>query len=140
MTIQEIYIEKGNDGKCADINDNILHSLKAYGKMPTNFYDEYYGYNAQNCIFRSKKYNCCYMSVYSKVNKEWYNFCGKVNLKNYENSKNFLKDFYEKEIYYTYQYFFELNNNDVKNLKIDCISNKNIFTKTLALFALILLL
>ena len=48
MTIQEIYIEKGNDGKCADINDNILHSLKAYGKMPTNFYDEYYGYNAQN--------------------------------------------------------------------------------------------
>ena len=80
------------------------------------------------------------MSVYSRDNKEWYNFCGKVNLKNYRNSTNFLKDFFEKEIYYTNLYFFENNQNEVKNLKIDCISNKNIFTKTLALFALILLL
>ena len=141
LTIQEIYIEKGK-GKCADINDDILYYLRTYERLPDTYYNEYYGYNAENCKLRyaSEPYRCCYMNIYSKQKKAWYNFCGKVD-KNIKGN-DFLNKFVENGIYPTNKNYLNIKGDKElkKYIKIDCFSEKINFIKKLASIALILLL
>ena len=141
LTVQEISIEKG-EGKCADINDNILYYLRTYGTLSDYYYYEYYGYNAENCKLRyvREPYSCCYMNIYSKQKKAWYNFCGKVNLN--EKGKDFLKQFVNNDIYPANRNYLNIKDDKEreKYIKIDCFSEQINVIKKFASIALILLL
>ena len=144
----QLVIEEKENNKCANINDNILYNLRTRHQIP-NLYKTYYGYNAQNCRLRDSKYNCCYMSVghITKDNKDkehvkWYNFCGKVNLDNYKEQKDFIQAFVDDVVYESNKVVFitkDKKNKDKIYLKIDCFGTKINFVKSIGLALLFLL-
>ena len=71
------------------------------------------------------------MNIYSKQDKTWYNFCGKVNL---EKSKgnNFLKKFKDEDIYASNKDYLNIKDTErEKYIKIDCFMKKYIILKFL---------
>ena len=141
LTVQEISIEKG-EGKCADINDNILYYLRTYGQLSDSYYHEYYGYNVENCNLRyvREPYTCCYMNIYSKKNEAWFNFCGKVKLKG--KGDDFLEKFFNDDIYTANRNYLNIKDDKEreKYIKIDCFSEKINAIRKFVSIALILLL
>ena len=144
----QLVIEEKENNKCANINDNILYNLRTRHQIP-NLYKTYYGYNAQNCRLRDSKYNCCYMSVghitkddKDKEHVKWYNFCGKVNLDNYKEQKDFIQAFVDDVVYESNKVVFitkDKKNKDKIYLKIDCFGTKINFVKSIGLALLFLL-
>ena len=140
---ETIFIEDKKNGKCANINDNIYYNLRTRGNIPS-LYKTFYGYNAQNCRLRDdENYQCCYMSVRKDKKSKWHNFCGKVNMAKYANTKEkesrkktFVQKFIDDIVYETNKEQLEVSED---TLKIDCFDKKINFIKIFGLAILFLL-
>ena len=77
-----------------------------------------------------------------KEHVKWYNFCGKVNLDNYKEQKDFIQAFVDDVVYESNKGVFvtkDKKGKDKKYLKIDCFGTKINFVKSIGLALLFLL-
>ena len=131
FTKEEIIIRNGNN------NWECYNSLKDFidGITSVNYYEKYYGFNAQNCNQRNtitKDQTCCYISL--KYEDVWYYACVGVEMEKYKGSK-FLKNYFDEE---SKNNQFPANFDYKKDLKVDCFSkNLNIY---ILLFLIIIFL
>ena len=126
FTKEEIIYTK-DYGQCKNLDE--LFSAKI--KNGEKYYDDYGGFNAQNCNLKTAVNKCCYVSL--KYNKKWHHVCANVKL----DEKNFF-DAYCNEIKKIQDttngvpYFKDLDCK--KDLKVDC------FSKNLTIIRILLLM
>ena len=132
FALESVAIVKNNNKIVVDINYHILYYLKNELKI-NDYYEKIYATNPQNCKIRTidKGFRSCYMTL--KYKGEYYNFCGRVKEKLFENKKTFLKEF-ENDLQYK-----DLINDINKQLKIDCYNEKLIYIRYFLLLLIILI-
>ena len=127
FTKEEIIYTK-NYGNCVDLSSSSVQKI-----IGENYYEDYGGFNAQNCNLREATNKCCYVSL--KYNKEWHHVCANVKL----DEKNFFDNYCNeiKQIQDTsgVQYFKDLDCK--KDLKVDCF-NKILTIKRILLLMIII--
>ena len=153
FTSEEIRIKTKVDVEPVEIEeflDYIIHPILHTTPLHS-FNEKCYGYNAQYCNLTELKredirngIQSCYVSLYPKKHGKWYNFCGKVKMKDYNNTqidkkKDFVENYKQNILCKdndVIKDFFdeEEKNKKVNKIRIDCFSKQ---LKYLSLFSIL---
>ena len=87
---KENIVYNTNPGECAKFGNTFLKIISN-----KNYYNDY-GINAQNCNEKNSEKSCCYIGL--KYKNNWHYFCGEIDLDDYKNTKNFIRDFYQNTL------------------------------------------